>query len=72
MNAVIATFSKDGPLKGLRGVLVVSLLNCYSRGSRFKSRSRQRFLIALANSGMMGIHCQCEDETARERPLALI
>ncbi len=62
---------------GVRGGLVVSALDCQSRGSGFKPRPEQKFgsrflfhLRPLANSAMMSkltVHCQREDETARVR-----
>src|SRR6218665_671137 len=61
----------------LYGGLVVSVQNCQSRDSGFKSRPGQKFcsrfllhLRPLANSVMMSTlttHCQWEDETVRER-----
>src|SRR6218665_751337 len=64
------------PLGVHRG-LVVSMLDCQSRGARFKSRPQQkfgsRFLLhvhPIANSAMMStlaVYCQYEDETVRER-----
>src|SRR6218665_1049509 len=63
---------------GVRGGLVVSVLDCQSRGLVFKSRSQQKFgsrfllhLCPLDNSTTMStliIHCWWEDETVRERP----
>ena len=54
--------------------VVVSVLDCRSRGSGLKSRPRQkfgsRFLLHLAISGTMStltVHCQWEDEAAREK-----
>ena len=59
------------------GGLVVSVLDCQSKGSGFKSRPEQKFgstflfhLRPLANSAMtstLTIYCKSEDETARER-----
>ena len=57
--------------------LVVSILDCQSRGLEFKLRPGQKFdyvfllhLRPLVNSAMMNtltVHCQKEDETVRER-----
>ena len=61
----------------MRGGLVVSVLDCQSRGSGFKYRPWQKFgsrfllhLCPLANSAVtctLTTHCQWEDETVRER-----
>src|SRR6218665_333199 len=58
------------------GGLVVSVLDCQSRGSGFKSRPVQKFgsrfllhLCPLANSAMMNTwttHCHWEDEMVKE------
>ena len=57
----------------VHGGLVVSVLDCQSIGSGFKSRPGQKFgsrfllhLCPLAYSAMT-VHCLWEDETARER-----
>ena len=60
---------------GVHGSVVVNVLDCQSRGSRFKSRAEIWFEIYVppappANSAMMSTltgHCQWEDKTARER-----
>src|SRR6218665_36552 len=62
---------------GVHGSLVVSVLDCQSKGPGFKSRPGQksglRFLLhlcPLANSAMnstLTAHCQWEVETVRER-----
>ena len=61
----------------LYGCLVVSVLDCQSWGSGFKSRPEQKFssrfllhLSTIANSAMMSTliaHCQWDDETVGER-----
>ena len=54
--------------------LVVSVLDCQSRGLGFKSRPEQKFgsrlLRHLHSSAMMStltVYCQWEDETVRDR-----
>ena len=47
----------------VRGGLVVSVLDCQSRGSGFESRIWQKFGSRFLHTA----HCQWEDETVRER-----
>ena len=70
-------FRRSDSTQWVCGGLVVSVLDCQSRGSGFKSRPGQKFgsrfllhVCPLDNSAMMStltIHCQWEDETVRER-----
>src|SRR5688572_7056066 len=72
LNILVRLFSK-----GVWDSVVISVIDCHSRGQGFKSLPGQKFgsrflphVCPLANSARMSTlnaYCRWEDETARER-----